>query len=88
MVGRLKSWSLTRSRSEHDTAPLTAWHISRAPKNIAKVVFFYVSLVLFKVCLTAAIRINRVTFMDFDFHCRAVELLHQIRALLGLKDAR
>jgi hypothetical protein len=75
-------------KPERDNTPLTVGRVARSPKNIAKVIFFYVFLTLFKVCLIAMIRVNSVTFMDFDFHCRAMELLYQTIALLTMKDAR
>jgi hypothetical protein len=79
---------MIRESHERDNSTLTVGRVARSPKNIAKVIFFYVFLTLFKVCLIAMIRVNSVTFMDFDFHCRAMELLYIADGLLTMKDAR
>lgn len=51
-------------------------------------IFLYVLVASFSFCLTAIIRINAITIRDFSFHCRAVEILYQTRALLSLKDSK
>ena len=87
---RISSSSLMmRDEPKRDNSTLTVGTVAKSsPKNIAKVIFFYVFLTLFKVCLVAMIRVNSVTFMDFDFHCRAMELLYIADGLLTMKDAR
>jgi hypothetical protein len=88
-VGKYLVRSFNKAKEpERDNATLTVGRVCRAPKNIAKVVFFYVVLMLFRIILTAMIRINAVTIMNFDFHCRATELLHMTEAVLSMKDAR
>jgi hypothetical protein len=77
-----------RDKSERDNSTLTVGRVARSPKNIAKVVFFYVLLTLFKVCLVAMIRVNRVTIMHFGFQLGAMKLLHMTEAMLSMKDAR
>jgi hypothetical protein len=73
---------------ERDNSTLTIGRVCRRPKNLAKVMFFYVVLMLFKACLIAMIRLNKVTVINFDFHCHAVELLCMTEALLSMKGAR
>jgi len=77
------------AEDERDNTVLTVGQVCRSsPKNIAKVVVFYVFLVLCKECLIAMIFVNRATFMHFGFHCRAMELLHITEAVLSMKDVR
>jgi hypothetical protein len=59
-----------------------------APRNLAVVIFFYVFLSLFKICLILMIYINSVTFRNFEFNYRAIELLHTTKILLNLKGVR
>jgi NADH:ubiquinone oxidoreductase subunit B-like Fe-S oxidoreductase len=77
-----------RDEPERDNATLTIGRVCRRPGNISKVVFFYVLLTLFKVCLVAMIRVNSVTIMHFGFHCRAIELLHMVQGVLSMRGAR
>jgi hypothetical protein len=73
-------------RTERDNSPITAASLFRTPKNVAIILFLYVFLVLFKVCLTSIIKINAATIGSFDFHCRAIELLHATRELLKVRE--
>ncbi len=70
---------------DNSTITTGSWLNVKKPRNLAIVLFFYVFLVLFKVCLTSIIKINIYTLGNFEFHCRAMELLHQTRALLGMR---
>jgi hypothetical protein len=73
---------------ERDNRPITAAHIIMHPRALAIAVFFYVFLVLFRVCLISMIRINAATFCYPEFHVRAMELLLYTGAILNMKDAR
>jgi len=82
---------MMRSKSknlERDNSTLTMADIVLSPRNLCVAACFYIMLVLFKISLTSMIRINSVTFRDFEFHCRAVEMLHRTKVLLNLKGAR
>ena len=83
MFGRLYS-----RRSMRDNTTFTTAQIVMSPRILATVVFFYIFLVLFQISLIVMIRINKITFGDFSFHCRAVELLHYTRVLLNMKNYR
>jgi hypothetical protein len=73
---------------ERDYTTFTAAQVFWSPRNLAATAFFYTFLVLFKVALISMIRINILTSHDSPFHFRAIELLHQTRVLLNLKDSR
>ena len=73
---------------KRDNTTFTAAQIVMSPKILATIVFFYTFLVLFRIFLIVMIHINKITFSDFAFHCRAVELLHHTRVLLNMKDYR
>ena len=68
-----------------DDTTFTAWQFLGPPNKIAKAIFFHALLVLFRACLVAMLRINRVTIRDFEFHCAAMNLLSQTSELLNLK---
>lgn len=67
-------------------APISGTTFLRRPKNVAVLVFFYLFLAMFRICLTSIIKINAATVGDFSLHCRAMDLLYRIRALFSFKD--
>lgn len=84
IFGRLRS----RQGGVPDNTTFTVAQIVMSPKILAVAAFFYIVLTIFRICLVSMIRINRVTFCDFAFHWRAMELLHTTRILLHMKDMR
>ena len=66
----------------------TGQAMRRSPKALAAYVLFSVFLVLFRVCLISMIKINAITIMNYDFHCRAMELLHLTSMMLSAKENR
>lgn len=73
----------------HDKSSIKAGHmVRRSPKALAAFVFFSIFLVLFRISLISMIKINSVTVMHYDFHCRAMELLHLTFVLLSVKESR
>jgi hypothetical protein len=67
-----------------DTTTFTAWQFVGPPNKIAKAIFFFVFLILFRVCLVSMLRINRVTLRHFEFHVAAMNLLQQTKELLNI----
>jgi hypothetical protein len=66
----------------------TGQAMRRSPKALAAYVLFSVFLVLFRISLISMIKINSMTIMNYDFHCRAMELLHLTFVLLSVKENR
>ncbi len=76
------SWFRSHAR---DNTTFTAWQFLGPANKVAKAVCFYAFLVLFRACLVAMLRINRITLCNFEFHCAAINLLQQTTELLNIK---
>jgi hypothetical protein len=73
---------------ERDSTTFTPMQVVMHPRVLAVFLFFYVFLILFRVCLISMIRINRVTLHDSGFDYWAMELLFYTGGLLDIRRLR
>jgi len=71
-----------------DDSTFTVGQVLRSPRSIAAALLFLTTLVVLRIFLRAAIRLNAVTFGSYEFHCWAMEFFHKTSMLVDMRDVR
>jgi hypothetical protein len=73
---------------ERDNSTFRIGQVLRSPRSIAAALLFLTTLVVLRIFLRAAIRLNAVTFGSYEFHCWAMEFFHKTSMLVDMRDVR